>query len=181
MAKVEAVQIRPETCSSGQAHLALLKSTTSTSRPRRRLHAGRDEGHRGRTKTNQRFRTEDKVERAFVDPRDMEYLYSGRAATYSWTRKLRTVVAAGRFPRGQAGYLLPNTDVQINFLQRPADRHRNSAFVVLTVVDTERHKTHRHQYFQAAKMRPDHGFSAPFINKARRSSRYQRSTYMERA
>ena len=27
------------------------------------------------TKTNQRFRTEDKVERAFVDPRDMQYLY----------------------------------------------------------------------------------------------------------
>src|SRR3972149_7296971 len=27
------------------------------------------------TKTNQRFRTEDKVERAFVDPREMEYLY----------------------------------------------------------------------------------------------------------
>src|SRR5262245_58458290 len=27
------------------------------------------------TKTNQRFRTEDKIERAFVDPRHMEYLY----------------------------------------------------------------------------------------------------------
>jgi len=27
------------------------------------------------TKTNQRFRTEDKIERAFVDPRDMQYLY----------------------------------------------------------------------------------------------------------
>ena len=27
------------------------------------------------TKTNQRFRTEDKVERAFVDPREMQYLY----------------------------------------------------------------------------------------------------------
>ena len=27
------------------------------------------------TKTNQRFRTEDKVERAFVDPRSMEFLY----------------------------------------------------------------------------------------------------------
>src|SRR5205809_5212160 len=28
------------------------------------------------TKTNQRIRTEDKVERAFVDPREMQYLYN---------------------------------------------------------------------------------------------------------
>src|SRR3972149_2943301 len=31
------------------------------------------------TKTNQRFRTEDKVERAFVEPRKMQYLYQDGA------------------------------------------------------------------------------------------------------
>src|SRR3712207_7082014 len=36
------------------------------------------------TKTNQRFRTEDKVERAFVDPREMQYLYQdGRSEEHT--------------------------------------------------------------------------------------------------
>ena len=33
------------------------------------------------TKTNQRIRTEDKVERAFVEPREMTFLYQARART----------------------------------------------------------------------------------------------------
>src|SRR5258705_5891894 len=37
------------------------------------------------TKTNQRFRTEDKVERAFVDPREMQYLYQD-GETYVFMR-----------------------------------------------------------------------------------------------
>src|SRR4029453_7630166 len=77
MAKVEAVEIRP-----GQ----LLEWDKRVWRVLKAYHVhvgGRggafmqvemkdiDKG----TKTNQRFRTEDKIERAFVDPRDMQYLY----------------------------------------------------------------------------------------------------------
>ena len=77
MAKVEAVQIRP-----GQ----LLEWDKRVWRVLKAYHV--HVGGRGGafmqvemkdieagTKTNQRFRTEDKVERAFVDPRDMQYLY----------------------------------------------------------------------------------------------------------
>ena len=77
MAKVEAVQIRP-----GQ----LLEWNKRVWRVLKSYHV--HVGGRGGafmqvemkdievgTKTNQRFRTEDKVERAFVDPREMQFLY----------------------------------------------------------------------------------------------------------
>ena len=39
------------------------------------------------TKKNERIRTEDKIERAFVDQREMQYSTATAAATYSWTRR----------------------------------------------------------------------------------------------
>src|SRR3954468_21861398 len=68
------------------------------------------------TKTNQRFRTEDKVERAFVDPRDMQYLYQdGDMYVFMDKENYEQLSLPAEFLEGQAGYLLPNTDVQINF------------------------------------------------------------------
>src|SRR5206468_3852091 len=77
MAKVEAVQIRPGNLLEWDKRIwRVLKSY--------HVHVGGRGGAfmqvemkdiEAGTKTNQRFRTEDKVERAFVDPRDMEYLY----------------------------------------------------------------------------------------------------------
>jgi len=77
MAKVEAVEIRPGNLLEWDKRVwRVLKSY--------HVHVGGRGGafmqvemkdiEQG-TKTNQRFRTEDKVERAFVDARDMQYLY----------------------------------------------------------------------------------------------------------
>src|SRR6476659_10901230 len=68
------------------------------------------------TKTNQRFRTDEKIERAFVEGRDMEYLYSD-GVTYIFMDK--ETFEQLNLPRDlletQIGYLLPNTEVQVNF------------------------------------------------------------------
>src|SRR5580765_3031892 len=118
MAKVEAVQIRP-----GQ----LLEWDKRVWRVLKAYHVhvgGRggafmqvemkdiDKG----TKTNQRFRTEDKIERAFVDPREMQYLYQdGDHYVFMDKENYEPPARGGPFFGGEAGYPLPNPDVQINF------------------------------------------------------------------
>jgi elongation factor P len=90
------------------------------------------------TKTNQRFRTEDKVERAFVEPRDMTFSYQdGDAYVFMDKETYEELRLSAEFLEGQAGYLLPNTDVQINFHDgRPIGIELPPA-VVLTVTETE--------------------------------------------
>src|SRR5438270_12502649 len=90
------------------------------------------------TKTNQRFRTEDKIERAFVDPRDMQYLYQdGDMYVFMDKENYEQLSLPAEFLEGQAGYLLPNTDVQINcYNGRPIGVELPPS-VALTVVDTE--------------------------------------------
>src|ERR1051326_8723516 len=62
------------------------------------------------------FRTEDKIERAFVDPREMQYLYQdGDHFVFMDKENYEQMTLDADFLEGQAGYLLPNTDVQINF------------------------------------------------------------------
>ena len=52
------------------------------------------------TKTNQRIRTEDKVERAFVEPREMTYLYQeGDNYHLHGQGKLRTIEPVAGIPR----------------------------------------------------------------------------------
>src|SRR5262249_101918 len=139
MAKVEAVQIRP-----GQ----LLEWDKRVWRVLKAYHVhvgGRggafmqvemkdiDKG----TKTNQRFRTEDKVERAFVDPREMQYLYQdGDSYVFMDKENYEQLSLQADFLEGQAGYLLPNTDVQINFYNGRAIGVEIPPSVILTVVDT---------------------------------------------
>ena len=90
------------------------------------------------TKTNQRFRTDDKIERAFVEPRAMAYLYQDGAEYVFMDRQTyEQVHLSADFLEGQAGYLLPNTEVQVNFYNgRPIGIQLPPA-VVLTVVETE--------------------------------------------
>ncbi|MGH8704769.1 MAG: elongation factor P [Burkholderiales bacterium] len=90
------------------------------------------------TKTNQRFRTEDKVERAFVDPRAMQYLYQdGTEYVFMDKQNYEQLHLSADFLEGQAGYLLPNTDVQVNFYSGRAIGVELPPSVVLTVVETE--------------------------------------------
>ena len=188
MAKVEAVQIRP-----GQ----LLEWDKRVWRVLKAYHVhvgGRggafmqvemkdiDKG----TKTNQRFRTEDKIERAFVDPREMQYLYQdGESYVFMDKENYEQLTLEADFLEGQAGYLLPNTDVQINFYNGRAIGVEIPPSVVLTVVDTEpgiKNATATNMFKQA---KVDTGIMVqvpPFINKGERIKvDTAEGTYMERA
>ena len=90
------------------------------------------------TKTNQRFRTEDKIERAFVDAREMQFLYQdGDSYVFMDQENYEQLSLPADFLEGQAGYLLPNTDVQINFYNGRAIGVELPPSVVLKVTDTE--------------------------------------------
>ena len=90
------------------------------------------------TKTNQRFRTEDKVERAFVDPRGMQYLYQdGESYVFMDQQNYEQLSLSAEFLEGQSGYLLPNAEVQVNFYDGRPIGVELPPSVVLTVVETE--------------------------------------------
>ena len=90
------------------------------------------------TKTNQRIRTEEKVERAFVEPRDMTYLYAdGSNFIFMDKETYEQLTLDADFLEGQSGYLLPNTDIQVNFHNERAIGVQLPGSVVLQVVETE--------------------------------------------
>jgi elongation factor P len=90
------------------------------------------------TKTNQRFRTEDKVERAFVEPREMQFLYQdGSGYIFMDKDNYEQLTLAEDQLEGQAGFLLPNTDIQINFYNERPIGVELPASVVLTVEETD--------------------------------------------
>src|SRR5678810_941621 len=95
------------------------------------------------TKTNQRFRTEDKIERAFVDPREMQYLYQdGDSYVFMDKENYEQLSLQADFLEGQAGYLLPNTDVQINFYNGRAIGVELPPSVILTAVSYTHLRAH---------------------------------------
>jgi elongation factor P len=90
------------------------------------------------TKTNVRFRTDEKVERAFVEPRDMQYLYQdGDSYVFMDKESYEQLNIRGDLLEGQTGYLLPNTDVQVNFHNDRPIGVQLPPSVVLTVVETD--------------------------------------------
>ena len=90
------------------------------------------------TKTNQRIRTEDKVERAFVEPRDMQYLYhDGTGFVFMDKENYEQLTLSEDMLEGQSGYLLPNTDVKVTFYNDKPIGLELPPSVVLTVVDVE--------------------------------------------
>jgi elongation factor P len=138
------------------------------------------------TKTNQRFRTEDKVERAFVEPRDMEYVYQdGDGYVFMDKQSYEQLTLPAEFLEGQTGFLLPNTDVQINFHNGRAIGIEMPPTVVLTVVQTEpgiKNATATNMFKPATT---DTGLIVqvpPFINQGERIKvNTNDGTYMERA
>ncbi len=90
------------------------------------------------TKLNQRFRTDEKIERAFVESRDMQYLYSeGDQFVFMDQENYEQLTLPADFLEGQAEYLLPNTEVKINFHNERAIGLQLPQSVVLTIVETE--------------------------------------------
>ncbi len=68
------------------------------------------------TKVNQRFRTDEKVDKAYVEAREMDYLYNdGESYIFMDNATFEQLNITAEFLEGQSGYLLPNTVVQINF------------------------------------------------------------------
>jgi len=90
------------------------------------------------TKTNQRIRTEEKVERAIVEPRAMTFLYQeGNDYIFMDQQTFEQLNLSQEFLEGQSEYLLPNTDVLVNFHnERPIGLQLPSN-VVLTIAETE--------------------------------------------
>jgi elongation factor P len=90
------------------------------------------------TKTNTRFRTDEKVERAYVEPREMQYLYQeGGSYVFMDKESYEQLPLDSGMLEGQTGYLLPNTDVQINFHNDRPIGIQLPPSVVLTVVQTD--------------------------------------------
>jgi elongation factor P len=90
------------------------------------------------TKTNTRFRTDEKVERAYVEQREMQYLYQeGENYVFMDKDTYDQLPLSSEMLEGQTGYLLPNTDVQINFHNERPIGVQLPPSVVLTVVETD--------------------------------------------
>ncbi|MBP7847408.1 MAG: elongation factor P, partial [Burkholderiales bacterium] len=68
------------------------------------------------TKVNQRFVSDEKVERANVESRNMDYLYNdGESYVFMDTANFEQMNISADFLEGQSGYILPNSEVQIYF------------------------------------------------------------------
>jgi elongation factor P len=140
MAKVEAVEIRPGNLLEWDKRVwRVLKSY--------HVHVGGRGGafmqvemkdiEQG-TKTNQRFRTEDKVERAFVDARDMQYLYQdGESYVFMDQENYEQINLSAEFLESQSGFLMPEMKVQVNFYNGRPIGIQLPPSVILTVADTE--------------------------------------------
>ncbi len=90
------------------------------------------------TKLNERFRSDDKVEKAYVEPRKMQFLYQeGDDFIFMDLETFEQTTILAEDLGDQTLYLLPNTDVQVNFnneMPIGVDLPNN---VVLQIVETE--------------------------------------------
>ena len=92
----------------------------------------------GGTKLNERFRSVDTVEKAHVEPRQMQYLYAeSDDLVFMDNETFEQMHIPREDLEDQLGFLLPNTDVQVNFHNDVPIGIDLPANVVLEVVDTE--------------------------------------------
>lgn len=90
------------------------------------------------TKLNERFRSEDKIEKAHVEPRQMQYLYAdGDSYVFMDNETFEQIHIPTEDMEDQAGYLVPNIEVQMNFHNEKPIGVEFPANVVLEVVETE--------------------------------------------
>ena len=90
------------------------------------------------TKLNERFRSEDKMEKAHVEPRQMQYLYlDGENYVFMDNENYDQISLAAEELEAQAAFLLPGTEVQINFYNDNPIGIELPASVVLEVVEAE--------------------------------------------
>jgi elongation factor P len=90
------------------------------------------------TKLNERFRSEDKVEKAHVEARSMQYLYQdGENLVFMDNETYEQLSIPLEELEDQIGYLLPNTDVTVTFHEERPIGLELPANVILAVIETE--------------------------------------------
>ena len=90
------------------------------------------------TKLNERFRSEDKLEKAHVEPRQMQYLYpEGNDFVFMDMESFEQLSIAADDLDTQSHFLLPNEELQINFYNDQPIGMELPASVVLQVTETE--------------------------------------------
>lgn len=90
------------------------------------------------TKLNERFRTEDKLEKAHVEPRKMQYLYAeGDGHVFMDLENYEQLTIPAEDIEEQVKYLQPNIEVQVNFHDETPIGLDLPANVVMQVVETE--------------------------------------------
>lgn len=90
------------------------------------------------TKRNERLRSADTVEQAHVEGRTMQYLYpEGGGLVFMDTETYEQISIPLDDIGEQAGYLIPNTEVRINFYNESPIGLDLPATVVLSVRETE--------------------------------------------
>lgn len=90
------------------------------------------------TKLNERFRSEDKVEKAHVDVRPMQYLYKdGDNFIFMDSENYEQIGIPSEDIEAQIKFLLPNTDVQLAFHDKLPIGLDLPANVVLEVTETD--------------------------------------------
>ena len=90
------------------------------------------------TKLNERFRSEDKVEKAHVEARTMQYLYEdGESLIFMDNETYEQTPISREDLEDQMGYLLPNTDVVVTFHDEKPIGLDLPATVILEVAETE--------------------------------------------
>lgn len=95
------------------------------------------ESHAG-TKFNERFRSEDKIEKARVEPRRMQYLYpDGDNYVFMDLESYEQIHLSSDLLADQGGFLLPNLEVQVNFYNELPIGLELPATVTLEVAETE--------------------------------------------
>ncbi|MFQ5995937.1 MAG: elongation factor P [Acidiferrobacterales bacterium] len=90
------------------------------------------------TKLNERFRSEERVEKAHVESRSMQYLYEdGDHHVFMDNQTYDQLMLSAGELEGQIGYLRPDTEVQVTFHNNQPIGLELPATVVLEVVETE--------------------------------------------
>ncbi len=90
------------------------------------------------TKLNERFRSVDKIEKAHVEPRQMQFLYAeGEDYIFMDLESFEQTTIIGDDLGDQTLYLLPNTEVQVNFNNEMPIGVDLPSNVILTVHETE--------------------------------------------
>ena len=90
------------------------------------------------TKNNQRIRTDEKIERAFVESRDMTFLYQeGDDYIFMDQENYEQLNLPQDFLESQSAYLTPNINVQVNFHNERPIGIQLPPGVVLTITETE--------------------------------------------